>query len=58
MLLTLFILFLCFCTFSWCAGIFLRCELIVSKFMELDLDKDNITAFLKDVVLANVDDVF
>ncbi len=37
--------------------LFHRCQQIVSKFMELDLDRDDIAAFFKDVVLPAAESV-
>ncbi len=34
-----------------------RCQQIVSKFMELDLDRDDIATFFKDVVLPAAEGV-
>ena len=34
-----------------------RCELIVARFMELDLENDDLEAFLKDFVLPTAKDI-
>ena len=36
---------------------FCRCAGIVSKFMSLDLDKDDVTGFLRDYVLPTAQDI-